>query len=49
MKTNKGNLEKGLNYITKLSSSKKEKLMEVLKKVKSIQSSDLTTKEKQMK
>tara|TARA_R110002167_G_scaffold134709_2_gene320797 strand:- start:4728 stop:5105 length:378 start_codon:yes stop_codon:yes gene_type:complete len=42
----KGNLEKGLSYISKLSSSKKEKLMVILKKVKSVQSSDFTTKQK---
>ena len=42
----KTNIEKGLNYISKLSSSKKEKLMAILKKVKEVQSSDLTTKQK---
>lgn len=40
------NLQKAINYIAKLSSSKKEKLMAILKKVKDVQSSDLTTKEK---
>lgn len=39
-------LEKGLSYISKLSSSKREKLMAILQKVKDIQSSNLTTKEK---
>lgn len=42
----KTNIEKGLNYISKLSSSKKEKLMAILKKVREVQSSDLTTKQK---
>ncbi|WP_298952330.1 hypothetical protein [uncultured Nonlabens sp.] len=46
MRKPKSNLEKGLNYISKLSSSKKEKLMATLKKVKEVQSSDLTTKQK---
>lgn len=45
-KTTSDKLENGLNYISKLSSSKKEKLMAILKKVKKVQSSDLTTKQK---
>ena len=42
----KSNLSKGVEYISKLSISKKEKLMAILKKVKDVQSSNLTTKEK---
>lgn len=42
----KGNLQKAINFITKLSSSKREKLMSILKKVNEVQSSNLTTKEK---
>lgn len=40
------NKEKAREFISKLSSSKKEKLMAILKKVKEVQSSDLTTKQK---
>ncbi len=40
------NLEKGIKYFSKLSSSKKEKLITLLKEVQSIQASDLKTKEK---
>lgn len=46
MSKSKDNLQKAINYIEKLSSSKKEKLMAILKKVKDVQSSNLTTKEK---
>lgn len=46
MKKKPNEFEKGLRYIEKLSSSKKEKLMAILKKVKDVQSSNLTTKEK---
>lgn len=42
----RGNLQKAINYISKLSSSKKEKLMTILKQVNKVQSSNLTTKEK---
>jgi len=42
----KNNLSRGVEYISKLSSSKKEKLLNLLKKVQDIQASDLTTKEK---
>lgn len=39
-------IEKGLNYTSKLSSSKREKLMSVLKRVQDVQSSNLTAKQK---
>ena len=39
-------LAKGLRYISKLSNSRKEKLISILKEVKSIQTSELTKKEK---
>ena len=42
----KANLLKAREFISKLSSSKKEKLIAILKKVKDIQSSNLTTKQK---
>ena len=42
----KGKLAKGLDYISKLSSSKRKKLIIVLEHVKSVQSSDLSTKQK---
>tara|TARA_R110000782_G_scaffold159448_4_gene251611 strand:- start:1963 stop:2340 length:378 start_codon:yes stop_codon:yes gene_type:complete len=42
----KNNLSRGVEYISKLSSSKKEKLLNLLKKVQDIQASDLTTKQK---
>ena len=42
----KNNLSRGVEYISKLSSSKKEKLLNLLKKVQNIQASDLTTKQK---
>jgi len=42
MNKSKDNLEKAINYIAKLSSSKKEKLMVILRKVKEVQSSDFT-------
>lgn len=41
-----GKLAKGLKYISKLSNSKKEKLISLLNNVKSIQVSELTKKEK---
>lgn len=42
----KGNLQKAINYTSKLSSSKREKLMRVLRRVQDVQSSNLTTKQK---
>jgi len=42
MNKSKDNLEKAINYIAKLLSSKKEKLMVILRKVKEVQSSDFT-------
>lgn len=39
-------LEKAIEYISKLSSSKKEKLLSLLKEVQNVQSSELTIKQK---